>query len=51
MKELVGKCTVCEKEVYCLDGFFNGIFTDEKKIFCFECCEEEKAREKTSPQN
>jgi hypothetical protein len=37
MKELVGFCKHCSREVFCLDGFFNGVLTEEKEIFCFEC--------------
>jgi hypothetical protein len=37
LKELVGCCSCCGKELYCLDGFFNGIYTDEKKIVCYDC--------------
>lgn len=43
MKEMVGHCTSCSKEIYCLDGFFNGIHTDDQKIYCFECYESKKA--------
>jgi hypothetical protein len=48
MKELVGKCKCCSKEIYCLDGFFNGIHTKEKEIYCFECYEE---KDKENPQS
>ncbi len=41
MKELVGTCTICQKEIYCLDGFLNGIFQNEK-LYCFNCFEEKK---------
>jgi hypothetical protein len=37
MKELVGYCTLCSKEIYCLDGFFNGVQSDDRKMYCFEC--------------
>ncbi len=37
MKELIGYCSCCGKEVFCLDGFFNAIYTDDKKIVCFDC--------------
>lgn len=40
MKELVGYCSVCGKEVFCLDGFFNGIVTEKKEIVCFDCHKE-----------
>jgi hypothetical protein len=36
MKELVGNCCKCQKEIYCLDGFFNGVVQD-KQVYCFEC--------------
>lgn len=41
MKELVGTCHVCEKEVYCLDGFLNGVVNDEGVLICFECVKDE----------
>lgn len=37
MRELVGSCTCCNKEIYCLDGFFNGVITKGKQIYCFDC--------------
>ncbi|MED3625043.1 hypothetical protein [Neobacillus thermocopriae] len=37
MKELIGTCHSCSKEIFCLEGFFNGVVTDEKRIYCFEC--------------
>lgn len=39
MKELVGMCKNCNKDIFCLDGFFNGVLTEDKEIFCFECFE------------
>lgn len=43
MKELIGNCSICNKEVFCLDGFFNGIIQDkDKKILCFECAENDQ---------
>ncbi|SUV07408.1 Uncharacterised protein [Cytobacillus firmus] len=30
MKELVGCCAVCGKDLYCLDGFFNGVHNEKK---------------------
>lgn len=41
MKEYVGICTVCQKDVYCLEGFLNGVVV-EGKLVCFACEEEEK---------
>ncbi|EAR64536.1 hypothetical protein B14911_06998 [Bacillus sp. NRRL B-14911] len=40
MREPAGTCVQCGKTIYCLDGFFNGIITDDKKAICFECSEE-----------
>lgn len=42
MKELIGYCSICRKELYCLDGFFNGVILDNKELVCFECAEGEK---------
>jgi hypothetical protein len=39
MKELVGNCTKCGKEIFCLDGFFNGVHVDGNQIHCFDCVE------------
>ena len=36
MKELVGNCQVCGYEVFCTDGFFNGVVEPEG-ITCFSC--------------
>lgn len=40
MKELVGKCAICDKDIYCLDGFFNGAVQEDGSIICFECDQE-----------
>lgn len=37
MKEQVGTCIRCKKEVYCTDGFFYGIILDHGNILCFDC--------------
>ncbi|WP_197031385.1 hypothetical protein [Bacillus sp. UNC438CL73TsuS30] len=50
MRELVGSCKCCNKEIYCLDGFFNGIHTKDKEIYCFDCYESEEKKEK-DPQD
>ncbi|MBO0958213.1 hypothetical protein J1P26_00590 [Neobacillus sp. MM2021_6] len=50
MRELVGICKCCNKDIYCLDGFLNGILTEEKEIHCFECYENHK-EEKENPQS
>jgi hypothetical protein len=50
MKELVGVCSACNKEIFCLDGFFNGIQADDKKIYCF-LCYEGMNKEEENPQS
>lgn len=38
MKELVGMCSNCNKEIYCLDGFINGVVINNSgKLLCFDC--------------
>lgn len=37
MQELVGHCKECNNNIYCNDGFLNGIVLDDKSIVCFEC--------------
>jgi len=41
MRELVGNCTSCGKEIFCLDGFFNGILLEGNTVYCFNCAEKE----------
>ncbi|MCM3588766.1 hypothetical protein M3182_24245 [Mesobacillus maritimus] len=43
MKEHIGYCHQCGKEIFCLDGFFNGIHLNSKKILCFKCAEQDSA--------
>jgi len=50
LRELIGCCKVCSKEVFCLDGFFNGVLTEEKEIHCFECYETMENK-KENPQS
>jgi hypothetical protein len=45
MKELVGHCDSCQKPIYCLDGFFNGVKKDNGKIICFDCDDEEEVED------
>lgn len=42
MQELVGKCKSCGKEIYCLDGFLNGIHTNDQQLICFDCEKKEE---------
>ncbi len=45
LKELVGECQECKKEIYCLNGFFNGIVKEDGTITCFECEEKKEKNE------
>ncbi|AEH48964.1 hypothetical protein [Parageobacillus thermoglucosidasius] len=41
MEELVGFCSQCGKPIHCLQGFLNGVISDEKEtLYCFSCYEE-----------
>lgn len=42
MRELVGRCKACGREVFCNDGFFTGIVLEDKSVICFECEEKEQ---------
>jgi hypothetical protein len=42
MREAVGLCIRCAKEVFCTDGFLNGIVLDSSHILCFTCQENDK---------
>lgn len=42
MNEFVGKCHQCEKDIYCLDGFLNGVVVEQGNIICFDCVEKER---------
>ncbi|WP_269431507.1 hypothetical protein [Domibacillus indicus] len=39
MNEFVGSCVLCGKDVYCQDGFLNGV-KEEGGLHCFECAEQ-----------
>ncbi|WP_257008220.1 hypothetical protein [Bacillus sp. FJAT-45350] len=39
MIENVGTCFHCKKNIYCLDGFFNGMKQEDGNIICFDCYE------------
>lgn len=47
MKELVGSCQVCGKEIFCMDGFLNGVHTKDGLVLCFECESKEEGSETT----
>lgn len=45
VKELVNTCIKCGKELYCIDGFFNGVYSENQQAFCFDCIADEKSAE------
>jgi hypothetical protein len=42
MKELVGHCFICQKEVFCMDGFFQGEVSNSGETLCIICAEKKK---------
>jgi hypothetical protein len=41
MREHVGVCHICTRDIYCLDGFLNGIIDDKGQLTCLECLDSE----------
>ncbi|UVI28940.1 hypothetical protein [Paenibacillus spongiae] len=37
MQELVGRCKQCGKDIYCNDGFINGVVQEDQTLLCFDC--------------
>ena len=37
MKELIGNCAVCSREIYCKGGFLDGVIQENKSLLCFIC--------------
>jgi hypothetical protein len=42
MQELVGHCKECSKEIYCKDGFLEGIVLEDKSLVCLDCSNEKQ---------
>jgi hypothetical protein len=51
MKERVGECLLCKKELFCLDGFFQGQVKDTGETYCFLCFEELKKESDKKPNS
>jgi len=47
MKERVGRCHSCQREVYCMMGFFQGVIENNGEIFCFDCYEKKEKESDT----
>lgn len=43
MQEYVGTCMVCQKDIYCHDGFIGGVVLEAGNLVCFSCYEEEES--------
>lgn len=41
MRELVGQCSMCGKEIFCVDGFLEGVVMEDKQLQCLTCSEEQ----------
>ncbi len=39
--ELVGNCTKCNANIYCRDGFLDGVVDDSKNLYCHSCFAEQ----------
>ncbi|RJX41083.1 hypothetical protein D3P09_03495 [Paenibacillus pinisoli] len=37
LKEHVGYCQECRKEIFCRDGFLDGVVQEDTSIRCFDC--------------
>ena len=46
MKEHVGLCQVCKKDVYCMDGFLDGYVDEDGKLICTDCSHKEQEQTK-----
>lgn len=44
MRELIGNCTQCGKNVYCLDGFLNAVYR-KNQLICFDCIDPDEQEE------
>jgi hypothetical protein len=51
MKELVGQCVQCQKELFCLAGFFQGQVTENGLTYCFVCYETLKKESDIKPNS
>jgi hypothetical protein len=40
VKELVGYCENCKRQVFCLNGFLDGV-NEQGKLLCFSCADNE----------
>jgi hypothetical protein len=43
MREKVGSCVRCNADLFCDNGFFQGVVLEDGKSICFDCAEKENA--------
>jgi len=43
MRELIGPCVNCGKDVYCRDGFLEGVYMNGK-LLCNKCAEAQEKK-------
>lgn len=43
MREQIGECTNCQKLVYCLNGFLDGVSWNGQ-LYCFTCFEKHEGQ-------
>lgn len=43
MREWIGKCRDCGRDIYCENGFLNGVVLEDQSLKCFPCAEQEDA--------
>ncbi|MFC5629018.1 hypothetical protein ACFPTR_09045 [Aliibacillus thermotolerans] len=46
MQEYVGTCEQCHRPIYCMDGFLDGVVTDEQTLYCNSCAEQDRYTDK-----
>ena len=44
MRELIGPCSNCGKDIYCRDGFLDGVYV-KGELLCFDCAAEQEKEE------
>ncbi|MBP1964407.1 alpha-D-ribose 1-methylphosphonate 5-phosphate C-P lyase [Paenibacillus aceris] len=40
MQEFVGTCKTCGKQIFCREGFLDGVVLEDKSLICFACLEQ-----------
>lgn len=41
MEEFIGSCTICKKEIYCINGLLNGLIQLDGTLRFFSCDKKE----------